>query len=52
VTAPQQLAPKLRNTCTLLRDDGLSFRPILKRADERSGRRGLVSSAGVAGKLA
>ena len=67
MTAPEQLIQKLWNTCNILRDDGLSFRrrggyggqagPLafrlfLKRAEERANRRGLLASAGFAGKQA
>ncbi|MDD3544660.1 MAG: hypothetical protein PHG96_04790 [Kiritimatiellae bacterium] len=52
MTAPEQLVHKLRNTRNILRDDGRSFRLFLKRAEDPAGRRGLLASAGFAGKLA
>ena len=52
MAAPQQLVQKLWKTCNILRDDGRSFRLVLKRAEERANRRGLLASAGFAGELA
>jgi hypothetical protein len=52
MTAPRQLVQKLWKTCTIRRDDGQSFRLILKMAEERAGGLGLLASTGFAGRLA